>query len=262
MPLTPGITLTATLQDISGNDDNASSLVVALAGFGANLPRIVGTSMLAKVGPLSIPLANGIETALLLWGNDAILPAGTYYAISVVDDQGNVVQCGAYQFNGIQAIDLSVAPPYTGPALTPPGLADAIVPTGTGTAFSLPSAPVPPLSLELYENGILLKPGVDYTLSGAALSLTVALGAGGALVAYYRMGAALLPTVFADGTVPGGAGTARAWPTSPSPPLSLKLFMNGVMLTQGPDYTLVAQNITLTFVPDPVNDRFLAWYRN
>lgn len=111
MPATPNITLTATLQDITGaavgSAANPVKLCIALCGFGAQLPRIGGTSMLARVGPMYLESATGVFTAVKLWGNDAITPAGTYYTISLIDGQGDVVQCAAYQLAGSGSFDLS-----------------------------------------------------------------------------------------------------------------------------------------------------------
>jgi hypothetical protein len=59
-----------------------------------------------------------------------------------------------------------------------PGYADQEVPTGaingSNTAFTLVNAPSPPASLSLYLNGLLMDQGVDYTLSGNAISFLIA----------------------------------------------------------------------------------------
>lgn len=102
----PGtITLQIDLKDIRGNEigsvGSPAYVEIALANFGATLPRIAGTAMLAGVGPRTqkIPYL-GAQITVVLYGNDVITPAGTYYVISILDDQGNVLQSGAYVFNG------------------------------------------------------------------------------------------------------------------------------------------------------------------
>jgi hypothetical protein len=122
---TPNITLTATLLDYSGNELGSATqpawLRVALCGYGAVLPCVVGTANLGRVSSWFVdipyfgaPLTGG--TAVKLWGNDQITPAGTYYAISILDTQKNVVQCGAYRFTGGPlTIDLSSAPQLVPP---------------------------------------------------------------------------------------------------------------------------------------------------
>ena len=112
MPLTPQITLTITLDDLQGNDigsvANPAFVEIALCGYGAQLPRIVGTSMLAKVGPGSQRIAyEGAPITVKLWGTDVITPAGTYYTITILDDDLNVLQSGAYEFVGSLSGDLS-----------------------------------------------------------------------------------------------------------------------------------------------------------
>jgi hypothetical protein len=112
MALTPQIGLTISLDDLQGNDIGSSSspafVEIALANYGPIMPRIAGTAMLAKVGPGSqkIPYL-GAPIVVTLWGNDVIVPAGTYYAITIFDDQGNVLQSGAYVFTGTVNADLS-----------------------------------------------------------------------------------------------------------------------------------------------------------
>ena len=126
MPLTPALTLTATLQDIEGNPDSGSYLEITLCGYGQELPHIAGTSMLAKIKYKALATAGTIS--IPIWGNDVITPSGTYYSVAVVDDAKNVVQAGMYQFTGSGTIDLSNAPQLTLQPLppTPPTPTSAI----------------------------------------------------------------------------------------------------------------------------------------
>lgn len=126
---TPQITLTATLLDYSGNQlgtvTNPAYLRIALCAFGPTLPCVPGTGNIGKVSswPGDIPYT-GTQLTVLLWGNDVITPGPdqTYYAIAVIDSQGNVVQTGCYQFDGAQTIDLSEAPQLYPSPTPPPGL--------------------------------------------------------------------------------------------------------------------------------------------
>ena len=115
---TPAITLTATLQDIfgaaGGSVANPCRLCITLCGYGSELPRIAGTSMLARVGPTYLQSSNGVFSTPI-WGNDAITPSGTYYTVEVIDAKGNVVQCDAYQLTGSGTQDLSTLTPAVGP---------------------------------------------------------------------------------------------------------------------------------------------------
>lgn len=120
----PAITLTAALEDIFGaavgSAANPVKLCICLCGYGPVLPRIAGTAMLARVGPTYLESTNG-SFSTLIWGNDAITPAGTYYSVEVIDQKGNVVQAAAYQFTGSGTIDLSGAGPYVPTPPNPSG---------------------------------------------------------------------------------------------------------------------------------------------
>jgi hypothetical protein len=166
---TPQITLTANLQDITGNHagttSNPAVLRIALAGFGLTLPCIPGTSNVAQSGPEDFyDTGSGIEVQL--WGNDVLQPPGTYYAITVLDGAGNIVQTGAYRFTGTETIDLSNATQIT-PGPPPPPIPVLEV----QYVAALPAAPQPANTLytapgaviEVYYNGVAQRPGLDWT---------------------------------------------------------------------------------------------------
>jgi hypothetical protein len=75
---------------------------------------------------------------------------------------------------------------HTGAGAAPPNFADAEVPSGSGTAFTLAHSPNPPASLILVWNGVTLQAGTGYTLSGSSLIMANAVGGGDTLVAWYR----------------------------------------------------------------------------
>ncbi len=58
------------------------------------------------------------------------------------------------------------------------------VPTGSGTSFSLAHTPIAG-TLKLYRGGARQQATVDFTLSGASITLTIALQAGEVLIADY-----------------------------------------------------------------------------
>jgi len=184
-PLTPQITLTATLSDQSGQPVKKGQIVITLCGYGLVLPKIAGTSMYARVGPVEYTLVDGTlggsNTGIPLWGNDAITPTGTFYSIAVVDDKKNVVQCGLYQFTGSGTVDLSNAPQILpNPSGTVPQLQYAtydffaISSTVTSPQSATPdhiadvmawsvNRPVPPMSANAAT--LLAPPGYLYTLT-------------------------------------------------------------------------------------------------
>jgi hypothetical protein len=203
MSTTPQLTLTATLQDQTGTPIPKAQLVIALCGYGPTLPRIIGTSMLAKVGPVEYTLTDGTTTAwttadgtsggpaIPLWGNDVITPAGTYYSVAVVDQKKNVVQCGIYEFTGAGSIDLSTAQPIDptpgGGAVTPPlqyttsdywGISSTVNTQQPATLEQIATAlglnvnhPIP--AMPLRTRTMLAPPGYLYTLTRSAYNNTL-----------------------------------------------------------------------------------------
>ncbi len=69
-----------------------------------------------------------------------------------------------------------------------------------------------------------------------------------------------------DNEIPGGAvdgkNTTFTLANPPNPPISLNLHVNGLLLHQGPDYTLAGAAITAAaYIPQP-GDTILASYRH
>ena len=169
MSLTPQITLTATLLDYSGNAlgsvASPAYLRIALCGFGQTLPCIPGTGNIGQVAswPGDIPYT-GTMLSVKLWGNDVVKPVNeTYYAISILDANRNVIQAGIYQFTGTRTIDLSNAVQVQ-PAQFPnlPYVADQ--PCSGPVPGSLYVAPGPILAL--FYNGMKLRPGTSLPILG------------------------------------------------------------------------------------------------
>lgn len=134
------LTLTATLKNISGAAIPNARMRVTLGGYGALIPRVAGTNIIASTAPLE-QLANGsgVVAAFPIIGNDAITPAGTFYTVQILDDQGNPVQANDYQFTGNNPLDLSNLAPYNppAPAYMPPS---GISPVLNATTINNPTA--------------------------------------------------------------------------------------------------------------------------
>ena len=175
MALTPQITLTANLESILGAAEVSGYLRITLCGYGPQIPAVPGTCMIADAGiPMFVgPQVGATPLSIALWGNDVITPANTFYEVSVLDANKNVIQSGMYTFTGSGTIDLSQAgqilPPYNlGFVLstmkylqcnsTPP-----VLPNNT---FQAPG----PVVAVAY-NGLLL--GSEfYTITGTQINLT------------------------------------------------------------------------------------------
>ncbi len=156
--------------------------------------------------------------------------------------------------------------------LTGTGFVDAEIPSGTldGTnaTFTLASAPNPPSSLAVHRNGLLLRQGGDFTISGSTIMfLPGALPQpADSLLASYRVGVALPNIGFVDGETPAGAvngvNTLFTLALTPSPAASLAIYRNGIRLKSGLDYTYTGNSITFAggYIPQ-TGDVLVSSYR-
>lgn len=196
------ITLTATLQDFTGAPIGSvagagpSKLCIMLCAFGNQLPRILGTSLIGRPGPIYFDSTSG-SFSVSLYGNDVISPVNqTYYAISLLDPQGNVVQTGAYQLTGSGTFDLSNLTPMVFPGTagsTIQNLLLAGIPVtqnATGTVnginpsftFSAPQTPAPIIAV--FAGGIFQDPmggTPDYSIAYSGSNIWTITFAGGAI---------------------------------------------------------------------------------
>lgn len=149
---------------------------------------------------------------------------------------------------------------------TPAGLVN-----GANTVFNLNVAPSPAASLAFYRNGILMKQGADYTLSGVTVTFFVASvpQPGDLLTASYRYASSAQAEVtsqFADSETPygavNGANISFSLNFTPAPPSSLSLFRNGILMKQGADYMVSGTAVTFfsPSTPQP-GDLLTAYYR-
>lgn len=190
---TPAITLTATLDDLVGNaagsSSNPAKLRICLCGYGPQLPRIVGTTMLAKVGPTNF-FSSGSAISTLIWGNDVITPAGTYYSIEILDGNDNVVQCGTYILTGGGTQDLSNLQPVIPPVPLQPGNPVLLALDGStpGTVFTLPTPSYNGLVYMVFYRGLLQRPTTDYTFNPANNQVTMTYSVNEAPYAFYTPG--------------------------------------------------------------------------
>lgn len=141
-----------------------------------------------------------------------------------------------------------------------PAFFDAVVPTVSGSNLVLPHTPT---SLELYRNGIYQTQGVDFTLSGATVTPTIAIGSD-SFIAWGTYAGSSTAASFYDYVTPtevGIDGTTFAIPIAPASAASLRLYRNGILQTAGGvDYTLTGS--TIVFNTALVStDRLVAFYR-
>lgn len=181
MPTTAQITLSANMQSILGAGQNGY-MRITLCGFGPILPAVPGVAMLVDAGvPQTVgPGGSSSPLTQLLWGNDVISPASTFYEVAILDQNRNVIQCGNYTFTGSGTIDLSSAPQIVPPYGFPLTVLRYAHCTGAipGTVYTAPG----PVIAVTY-NGILMVPGQapptkSYTLSGNVITLNFSTSVG------------------------------------------------------------------------------------
>lgn len=116
----PGVTVKANLESVLGAGFVGGFLRITLCGFGATIPRVSGAGVIADAGIplLAGPQADGAHPVTqLIWGNDLITPAGTFYEIAILSSTQEVIQAGMYQFvNTAGTVDLAGAQQLVGPA--------------------------------------------------------------------------------------------------------------------------------------------------
>jgi len=136
----------------------------------------------------------------------SISPTGTLEAVS-----GNLADC--------VRVDGTAGPCDINTGVGP-GFVDAEVPAGlingSNTVFTLANTPSPDSSLALYRNGVLQKPGLDFTLSGNTIAFAAGSTpqSGDILLGSYRL---------ADAGNPAGAAGGALTGTYPNPSLAPRL---------------------------------------
>jgi len=204
---------------------------------------------------ISIADVTGLQAALNLY-----TLIGTTFAPSrtAIIDATGAIDGAAGTLSDCMHVDGTSAPcGSTGSA----NFIDAETPGGTingaNNAFTLANAPNPPASLTLFLNGLLQDQGVDYSLSANAI--TFATGAtpqtGDNLIASYRLAVSIPGVGFVDQVTPTGAtngvNTTFTLSQAPSPSASLTVFLNGLRMTLGVDYTLSGSTITFATASVP-----------
>ena len=202
-------------------------------------------------------------------GTYATLPISINQVTSLSADLASInsaVAALGAQINSLSALDAA--------ATTSATFIDGEVPVGnvngSNGTFNLSQSPVPASSLAVFRNGLLQSIGVDYSLAGQAITFL----AGSiprptdVIAAYYRVAGVGPVSSFTDYEVPGGMidgnNLGFTLAAAPNPPLSLKLYKNGVLLNQNSDFTLTGTNITFantTVTPHP-GDSLIASYRH
>jgi hypothetical protein len=206
-------------------------------------------------GPVAIGSVTGLRTEL-----DLRPAKGSSYVASraAVINASGAIDAALGQLGDCLRVDGTTAPCGAGGLLFVDGETPSGVVNGVNTEFSLSAAPTPAGSLTLFRNGMLLKQGVDYTVSSRNIVLAPgnALAIGERLQAWYRLPPTGTPAVdFVDAESPAGVingvNAVFTLAGTPLPASSLRVFRNGLLQKEGVDFTVAVNTITFTPVAIP-----------
>ena len=223
----------------------------------------------AGVTTIQITDISGLQTAL-----NSRVSAGPGFASSraaVIDASGSI-DGAVGNLSDCLHVDGSSGVCGGGGGTTNATFADGEMPggavDGSNASFNLANAPNPASSLALYRNGLLLERGLDYTVSGSTISFqsTDIPQPGDILQASYRASVSLPGVGFVDQETPAGTmnGVNASFTLSqtPSPAASLVVYLNGLRLSPGVDYTAVGATVTFRTGLEPqAADILLCSYR-
>jgi len=116
------VTVTGKLESAANGSAVVGGIEVMLCGYGSRVPRVNNKALVARIQDSSIVVQADGSFTFTVDPNDTISPVGTYYTVTVKDDNGDVAQINAYRFLSIPAsYDLNLIEPYD-PILPPPPL--------------------------------------------------------------------------------------------------------------------------------------------
>jgi hypothetical protein len=121
-------TVTGTLQSAANQAAIAGTVEVMLCGYGSRVPRMNGMGLTARITTQEIPVdANSGNFSFTVVANDNIAPAGTFYTVTIKDDNGDIAQVNAYRFTSdANTYDLNLIEPYD-PNQPPPPIPPLLV---------------------------------------------------------------------------------------------------------------------------------------
>lgn len=118
----PNVTITGVL-DASSGAVEAGWVTFTLVNYGLNVPKVTGTAIVVDLQMKAQANGSGAFSQVL-WGNNQISPANTYYAVQFFSALGNPSEVQIYSFVGSGTFDISTltpVPPNPVPIITPVG---------------------------------------------------------------------------------------------------------------------------------------------
>jgi hypothetical protein len=129
-----------------GPKSGATQIWANLCGYGSQNPRINGVGVFTGLRTVDLvidPLTGAFTVEL--YGNDLIVPGGTYYVFTFANENGDIIQVNAYRFIDGQTYDLNLIDPYD-PNQPPPPLPPLI----TNLLLIVPWSPTPAFPGDVY----------------------------------------------------------------------------------------------------------------
>lgn len=125
-----------------GPRSNLTHVSAQLAGYGSQNPRINGTGIFTGIKTVDLPIdpVTGLFQ-VQLYGNDVIVPPGTYYVFTFANENGDIIQVNAYRFIDGQPYDLNLINPYDPnqpPPPFPPLITNLLLPVGAADNMNFP----------------------------------------------------------------------------------------------------------------------------
>jgi len=116
------VTITGTISAAANDAQVQGSVDVMLCGYGSQVPRVNGQSLVGRITTENILADEDGNFEVQVAGNDQISPAGTFYTITIRDENGDIAQVNAYRFLSTPpTYDLNLMEPYD-PNQPPPPL--------------------------------------------------------------------------------------------------------------------------------------------
>ena len=255
--LSGGTNLTALQTTVTNLSNTVSGLSSSVSGLTSTVNGVTST-----VSGLSNTVAAHATSIGTLTTNMGTVNSNVAALTTSLTNLTNIVSGLSATVNALSTVGSSA---LYADAQLPAGTLD-----GTNVTFTLASTPSPVSSLGLYRNGLLQAPAVDFTLSGAVVTFLTGSTpkVGDILQAFYRLPGTGTSAVIVDSEIPTGTinGTNLAFTLAfaPSPAVSLKLYKNGLLLSQSGDYTVSGSTITFasTATAPQIGDSLLASYRH
>ncbi len=243
----------------------------------SNAPVRLSTVRVPSQGSVLLPPADTIFQISNVVGLSAALSirpvSGAGYTggrAAVIDSSGALEAASGNPSDCIR-VDGTSGACGSGSGSSVTGFIDGEIPAGamdgSNTVFTLASTPNPASSVMLYRNGMLLRPAVDFTISGNAITFSGLVPQNGdVLLASYRSNVSITTIGFVDNETPGGAvdgsNVTYTLAFTPIPAGSLAVYRNGLHLSPNVDFTLNNNIITLVSAQTPQpGDILTCWYR-